>query len=254
MPTVVLLRHGRTAANSSGVLAGWTPDVGLDEAGRKQADEAARRLASVPLARIVASPLQRCQETAAALLPREGRTVRTEDDLGECHYGAWTGRKISELASDPLWRTVQDQPSAVVFPPSPEYSHESLAGMQARAVGALRRIDAEVAAEHGERAVWVAVSHGDVIKALLADALGQHLDLFQRISVGPASISVVRYTARRPFVLRIGDRGGVLDDLVPPEPAEGQQSGDAVPGGETGATTGGGTAGAAARASATPAD
>ncbi|MFC6707028.1 histidine phosphatase family protein [Flexivirga alba] len=232
MATVLLLRHGRTTSNTSGVLAGWTPGVGLDETGERQVSEVRKRLEQLPIVRIVSSPLQRCQETAAAIgagLP--DITVETDERLGECRYGAWTGRKIGDLAKDDLWRTVQDHPSAAVFPPSPDFANESLAQMSARAVAATREIDAAVQAEHGPKAIWVAVSHGDVIKALLADALGSHLDQFQRIVVAPASVSAVRYTARRPFVIRVNDTTGDLTDI----PDKSTPSGDATPGGETGA-------------------
>ena len=234
MATVLLLRHGRTTANSSGVLAGWTPGVGLDDTGRSQVEAVAARLTDLPLARIVASPLQRCQETAAAVSASREVDLVTDDALGECRYGAWTGRPIKELAKDPLWSTVQSQPSAVTFPSSQEYEHESMAQMQTRAVQTVRRIDAEVEAEHGPQAVWVAVSHGDVIKAVLADALGTHLDLFQRISVNPASLSVVRYTTSRPYVLRVNDNSSSVADLVPTKAQA--TSTDATPGGATGSS------------------
>ncbi|NNG41020.1 MSMEG_4193 family putative phosphomutase [Flexivirga sp. ID2601S] len=231
MPTVLLVRHGRTTANTSGVLAGWTPGIGLDETGREQVQRLGDHLAGLPIVRVVSSPLQRCQETAAAILAaRDGGEVVTDDRLGECRYGGWTGGKISDLTKDPLWRTVQDHPSAVTFPPSDTFEHESLREMSARAVAAVRDTDAAIGAEHGERALWVAVSHGDVIKAVLADALGTGLDAFQRIVAGPASVSVVQYTARRPFVLRLNDNLGQLRDLVTAPPA----SGDATPGGVTG--------------------
>ncbi|MDE9366517.1 MSMEG_4193 family putative phosphomutase [Luteipulveratus sp. YIM 133132] len=233
MATVLLLRHGRTAANSSGVLAGWTEGVGLDYTGRDQAAAVGERLRDLPIVRVVTSPLQRCQETAAAVVGDRSVPTTTDVDLGECRYGAWTGRSIGELAKDPLWRVVQEQPSAVTFPESPDFAHESMAQMQARAVRAVRRIDAEVEAEHGPRAVWLAISHGDVIKAVLADALGTHLDLFQRISVSPASLSGIRYTTSRPFVVRINDNSASVADLVPRE--QQAASGDATPGGETGA-------------------
>lgn len=234
MATVLLLRHGRTTSNADGVLAGWTPGVGLDEVGVQQAVEARKRLEQLPIARIVSSPLQRCQETAAAVAAGIGGVpVQTDDRLGECRYGAWTGRKISELSKDPLWRTVQDHPAAAVFPASPDFEHESLAQMSARAVSAVRELDAAVEREHGPKAVWVAVSHGDVIKAVLADALGTHLDQFQRVLVGPASVSVVRYTPRRPFVIRVNDASGDLTDVLD----KSDPSGDATPGGESGATS-----------------
>jgi probable phosphomutase (TIGR03848 family) len=219
VPTVLLVRHGRTSANASGTLAGWTPGIGLDDTGRAQAQALAGRLATVPLAALVTSPLQRCQETAAELLavPGPKGTARPatviDDRLGEARYGDWTGRPLKELVKEPLWRVVQAHPSAVTFPGE---HGESMLGMQLRAVEAVRQYDAAVGREHGDDAVWVAVSHGDIIKSLLADALGMHLDAFQRIVVDPCSVSVVRYTPLRPFALRINDTGGDLSALVPP--------------------------------------
>lgn len=233
MATLLLLRHGRSSANTAGVLAGWTPDIHLDDTGRQQVERLAQQLGGVPIARIVASPLERCQETAAAVAAPHGLAVVTDPDLGECKYGAWTGRKISELSKDPLWRTVQDHPAAAIFPPSDDFESEGLAGMHARTVAAVRRVDAQVEAEHGPSAVWCAVSHGDVIKAILADALGLHLDQFQRIVTGPASLSVVRYTPTRPFVVRVNDQVGDVADLMP---SVQDTSGDATPGGATGTT------------------
>ncbi len=222
MPTVLLVRHGRTAANTSGVLAGWTPGIGLDDHGRAQVEALGDRIASagVTVSRVVSSPLQRCQETAAIVVAKaaDGIPVEADDRLGEARYGSWTGRKLSELAKEDLWRTVQDQPSAVRFPDGDEFPGESMAQMQSRALDAMRSLDAEVEKAHGADAVWVAVSHGDVIKAILADAAGAHLDQFQRIQVDPASVSVVRYTARRPFLLRSNDNGGDLGGLKPPPP------------------------------------
>ena len=219
MPTVLLVRHGRTTANASGVLAGWTPGVLLDDAGQSQASALAARMAVLPLAAVVASPLERCQQTAGALTAVLGPggadrpTVVSEERLGECRYGDWTGRELKSLVKEPLWKVVQAHPSAAVFP-GPE--GESMRAMQQRALDAVREWDTRVAAEHGDDALWVAVSHGDVIKAILADALGTHLDSFQRIVVDPASVSVVRYTPTRPFVLRSNDSGGDLGALIPP--------------------------------------
>jgi probable phosphomutase (TIGR03848 family) len=136
--------------------------------------------------------------------------IRSEKALTECDYGEWQGRQLRELAKLALWKVVQSNPSAATFP-----GGESLAQMQARAVDAVRRRDAAVTAAHGAGAVWVAVSHGDVIKSLLADALGMHLDLFQRIQVDPASISVIRYTEARPYVLSSNTHEGDLSWLAP---------------------------------------
>ena len=217
MAICILLRHGRTKANADGTLAGWSPRVGLDETGLEQARRVGERLAGTALAAVVSSPLQRCAETAAAVLAAQpaDRTVarHTEDRLGEARYGAWTGRPLAELAKEPLWRQVQDEPSRVTFPAHDEFEHEAMAHMQTRAVSAVEGWDARVEAEHGPGAVWVAVSHGDVIKAVLAHTLAAPLDDFQRIVVDPASLSIVHRTAQRPFVLRMNDTGSDPVDL-----------------------------------------
>jgi probable phosphomutase (TIGR03848 family) len=227
--TVILLRHGRTTANTGGVLAGWTPGVQLDETGTAQVQALAARLAPVPLAAVVSSPLERCRQTAGAVVAGRELEVQTDDRLGEARYGDWTGRPIKELAKDPLWTVVQQHPSAAVFP-GPE--GEGLAQTQARAVAAVREWNARL----GKDAVWLACSHGDVIKAVLADALGMHLDSFQRIVADPASISVVSYTDTRPFVLRMNDTGGDVAALVPPPKRRRGKaaSSDAVVGGGAG--------------------
>src|SRR6478735_4577001 len=232
MATVILVRHGRTTANASGTLAGRTPGVRLDETGAGQAERTGERLAVVPLVAAVTSPLERCRQTTKAILAAQPGSLRatTERGLTECDYGEWQGRSLKDLAKEKLWATVQAQPSAVTFP-----GGESMVAMQARAVSAVRRRDALVEAEHGAGAVWVAVSHGDLIKSILADALGMHLDLFQRLHVDPASISIVRYTASRPFVLTTNSHAGDLSWLAPP-PAKkrGRASTDAVVGGGAG--------------------
>lgn len=212
VPTVLLVRHGRSAANSTGVLAGRSPGVALDDAGREQAAATGRRLAGLPIAGVVSSPLERCRQTADALVAALGRQVDVEvdDRLIECGYGDWTGEELKKLAKNPLWKVVQGHPSAATFP-----GGESIREMQARAVDAVRYWDARVSAEAGPQALWVAVSHGDVIKAILADALGAHLDAFQRIVVDPASVSAITYTPLRPFVVRLNDSGD-LSGLAPP--------------------------------------
>ena len=233
MATVILLRHGRTSANASGTLAGRTPGVHLDEVGRCQAERAAERLAVVPLAELVTSPMERCKETAKAVAARQAARprVRTDKALTEWDYGEWQGRKLRELARLSLWKTVQANPSAATFP-----GGESLSEMQGRAVSAVRRRDAAVSAAQGAEAVWLAVSHGDLIKSVIADALGMHLDLFQRIQVDPAAISVIRYTDARPYVLATNTHEGDLSWLAPPDPGRKR----ARPKADPGAAVGGG--------------
>jgi probable phosphomutase (TIGR03848 family) len=231
MATVILVRHGRTTANATGVLAGRTAGVKLDETGLAQAARAAERLAPIPLAAVVSSPLERCRQTAKSIMGAQTGplTVSTERGITECDYGEWQGRALKDLAREKLWATVQSQPSAAVFP-----GGESLGAMQARAVAAVRRHDGAIESGHGAGAVWVAVSHGDIIKSVLADALGMHLDLFQRLNVDPASISIVRYTAARPYVLATNTHEGDLSWLAPRPGRRSRRATDAAVGGGAG--------------------
>ncbi|MFI9204530.1 histidine phosphatase family protein [Streptomyces sp. NPDC053048] len=239
MPTLILVRHGRSTANTAGVLAGWTPGVALDERGAAQAAGLPARLAGIPLAAVVTSPLQRCRETLAPLLAaRPELAPHTEERIGECDYGDWSGRKLSELADEPLWETVQRHPSAAAFP-----GGESLRAMQSRAVDAVREWNERIERDHGEQAVYLMCTHGDLIKAIVADALGLHLDQFQRITADPCSVTAIRYTRLRPYLLRLADTGD-LSGLAPREMAgeeageEGREQGhseDAAVGGGAGA-------------------
>jgi len=232
MPTVILVRHGRSTANAEGVLAGWSPGVALDDSGRDQAAALAARLAALPLAAAITSPLQRCRETIRPLLDtRPELPVHLEERIGECRYGEWTGRKLAELADEPMWSTVQRYPSAAVFPGE---GGESIRAMQSRAVDGVRAWNDRVEEEYGPDALYLMCSHGDIIKSVAAEALGMHLDHFQRLAIDPCSITVIRYTSQRPFLLRLGDTGE-LTGLVPPEKSAGPAAGDAVVGGGTGA-------------------
>lgn len=222
--TVILIRHGRSTANTSGLLAGRTPGVGLDDRGRGQAEDLPKRLASVlgDLTAVVRSPLQRCAETVDPLLSaRADIDAITEPGLAEVDYGDWSNRKITELVAEPLWKVVQQQPSAAVFP-----GGEGLMDVSRRATATVRELDRVHGGDDGH-GLWIACSHGDVIKAILADALGMHLDQFQRIVVDPASISVVHYGSSRPYVHTVNN-GGVLD--LPRAPMKA----DATVGGSTG--------------------
>jgi probable phosphoglycerate mutase len=203
------VRHGLTASTGT-ALTGWMPGVVLDDRGQAQARALGTRLAGVRLDAIISSPLDRCRQTAEAIAAaHEGPPlpVQLDERVGECHYGDWTGQPLKKLAKEPLWRVVQAHPSAVRFP-----GGESMLGMQDRAVGAIRDWNERL----GREAVYVVCSHGDVIKSILADSLGMHLDMCQRIQVDPCSLSVIRYTPLRPFVLRMNDIAGDVSGLKRP--------------------------------------
>ncbi|CAO5186917.1 putative phosphomutase, MSMEG_4193 family [Frankia sp. AiPs1] len=222
MTTVLLVRHGLTAVTGT-ILLGWTPGVGLDERGAAQASALATRLAGIPLTAIVSSPLDRCQQTADAIAQRrpaavieEGsggacQDVVVDERFGEVRYGDWTGQQLAVLAKDPLWAVVQSHPSAVVFP-GPE--GEALRDTQARSVAAVRAWNERL----GPKATWLLCSHGDVIRTIVADALGMHLDLYHRITIEPCSLTVIHYGERLPLVRRLNDVGGDVTDLLPPPP------------------------------------
>jgi probable phosphomutase (TIGR03848 family) len=240
--TVLLVRHGLTATTGQ-VLTGWTPGISLDDRGQRQAAALAARLAPLTLDAIVSSPLDRCQQTAAAIVAGraaggaagsatglDDQQVLIDDQVGECRYGDWTGKPLTELTRDPLWRVVQDHPSAMTFP-----GGESMRDVQHRAVAAVRGWNERL----GSDAMYLICSHGDVIKAIVADSLGLHLDQSQRIQADPCSLTVIRYTPLRPFLIRMNDTGGGVDDLMrgtSPVPEGAVPESDAVIGGGAGQT------------------
>lgn len=214
MTYVVLIRHARSVANSQGVLAGRS-DTPLDDIGREQARELGQRLADVPLDLVISSPQERAQQTAALVVGDRGAVV-LDEQFAECDYGDWSGAALSELASEPSWEIVQWLPSAAEFP-----AGETMAQMAHRATHRVQQL----VKKHPDDIIWI-VTHGDVIKAVVADALGVHLDHFQRIVVDTASVSVIHYTHKRPFVERLNDTGTIR--LARKEP---ETSGEAVVGG-----------------------
>jgi probable phosphomutase (TIGR03848 family) len=194
--TLLLIRHATTAA--TGKRLGGRTDAALDAAGRAQAEAAAARLADVPLKAVYSSPLRRTRETAELVAARRGLAVLPCEGVIEVDYGGWTDRPLGQLARTKRWGVIQARPSLVSFPEG-----ETIRGMQARAVDA---VEALVAAHPGD-AIAV-VSHADVIKALVAFYVGQPLDCFQRLHVGPASVTVLQLgRGAQPLLLRLGDDG-----------------------------------------------
>jgi probable phosphomutase (TIGR03848 family) len=194
--TLLLIRHGLTDHTGTRLI-GRTPGVSLNDRGRDQAARVAEQLEGFGIRAIVSSPLERCRETAAPLAERRGLRVEVRGGLSETHYGAWTGRTLKQLSRTKFWRTVQYVPSGVRFPEG-----ESLLEVQARAVAETER----VVAEHPSGAV-ACFSHADAIKLLLAHFAGIPLDLFQRLVIDPASLSVIALGSGAPRILRVNDTG-----------------------------------------------
>jgi probable phosphomutase (TIGR03848 family) len=198
------VRHGTTPTTGA-VLPGRAPGLHLAEAGVAQAEAVAARLAALPrVDAVYCSPLERTRETARPIGQARGLPVKVDRGLLECDFGEWTGRPLKELAKEPAWATVQRYPSGFRFP-----GGESFLEMSARITGAVHRL-----AERHPEGVVVAVSHADPIKAAVADALGTHLDLFQRINVSPCSVTAVHYGPTGPAVLAVNSVEP-LSSLVP---------------------------------------
>ena len=200
MTLVFLIRHAHSSANASGILAGRSEGIQLSPLGKRQANDLARRLGPMPIKSLRSSPLERCGQTISPWVKKISQIdpkikVEIDQDLSEVDYGDWTGRKLRALSKETLWKKVQEQPSQVVFPQG-----EGLAAMQGRAMRALHH----GLAKRGKGHVML-VSHGDVLKSIIATSLNMHLDEFQRIVVDPASISILDYSSSRPRLILMND-------------------------------------------------
>lgn len=195
MTRLLLIRHGANDAHKEGVLIGWTPGVHLNQEGRAQAEALARRLAPVEIAAMYASPLERTLETAEIVAAPHDLPVVVREDLGEVRLGRWTGQPLEKLRKRRLWRKVQFVPSAMRFP-----GGESFQEVQARIVAEVEHL----CSEHPEQTIAI-VSHADVLKAVVAYTIGLHLDLFQRLVIAPASLTVLDLGGLMPRLLCLND-------------------------------------------------
>lgn len=205
MPKIVLIRHAHSTANAAGVLSGQMPNVHLSKSGQEQAERLAERLGKLTISQVQVSPMDRCTETLAPWLAKYGKnvTLLTEPNLIEVDYGKWSGKKLSTLSRAKLWRKVQGQPSAVTFPEG-----ESLAQMQVRAMKTVHDFFAS------DLELTIMVSHGDVIKAIVASSMGMHLDDFQRIVIDPASITILESNGGAIRLTRLNDSDSTVSELL----------------------------------------
>jgi probable phosphoglycerate mutase len=205
VPKIVLIRHAHSTANAAGVLSGQLPNVHLSKSGQEQAERLAERLGKLTIAEVQVSPMDRCSETLAPWLAKYGKgvTVNLEPNLIEVDYGNWSGKKLATLSRAKLWRKVQGQPSAVTFP-----NGESLAQMQVRAMKTVHDFFAT------DLEMTIMVSHGDVIKAIVASSMGMHLDDFQRIVIDPASITILESNGGAIRLTRLNDSDSSVSELL----------------------------------------
>ena len=205
MPKIVLIRHAHSTANAAGVLSGQLPNVHLSKSGKEQAERLAERLGKLTIAQVHVSPMDRCSETLAPWLAKYGKgvTVISEPNLVEVDYGKWSGKKLATLSRAKLWRKVQGQPSAVTFPDG-----EGLAQMQVRAMKTVHDFFTS------DLEMTIMVSHGDVIKAIVASSMGMHLDDFQRIVIDPASITILESSGGAIRLTRLNDSDSSVSELL----------------------------------------
>jgi probable phosphoglycerate mutase len=207
---LVLIRHAHSEANAAGILSGRLPNVHLSEKGLAQSEQLAVRLGNFPVSNLRISPMERCFETISPwinsiVMPNNPRFEPIiDEELTEVDYGLWSGKKLSILSKNKLWKTVQESPSRMYFPKG-----EGIAQMQSRAMTSVHQ-----AVSSKAKGAAVIVSHGDVIKSIVASALGMHLDEFQRIVIDPASISILDYSTMKPRVLLLNDSRAVVTELL----------------------------------------
>lgn len=220
MTEFLLIRHGANEYTRTNKLAGWTPEVHLNDHGRAQAAALGQYLAKRTIHALYASPLERTVETAQAVLEHHPELpLQLLEDVGEVRYGAWQGQELGKLAQHKLWRSVQMAPSRVRFP-----GGEAMREVQIRAVGAIERLY-----EKHPRSTVAVVSHSDVIKMIVAHYLGVHLDLFQRINVSPASLTIISLGAGRAMIEQINETSYLPKEEKPTDqPAEKSKGGEDV--------------------------
>jgi probable phosphomutase (TIGR03848 family) len=213
MTRIVLLRHAHSSANAKAILAGRAPGVDLSDRGRKESQDVAKRLKEINFSLIRVSPMERCAQTIEPLIAHLSKSggakpiIEVESDLVEVDYGKWTGRKLSILSKDKAWKVVQNTPSAMYFPDG-----EGLLDVQARAMRALNS-----AANAPGTGVKLLVSHGDVIKSIVASVLGTHLDHFQKIVIDPASLTVLDFNGVDYRVLTLNSTTAPIADFLKEE-------------------------------------
>ena len=202
MARIVLLRHAHSVANEKNLLAGRTPGIALSKTGRDQALQLVNRLGAITFDEIAVSPMQRCRETIDPWLTSSNAKSRvvTDDSISEVDYGSWSGKSLASLRRKSEWKVVQDFPSQMVFPEG-----ESLLEMQGRALSGFYRLNSVKG--KGPRLL---VSHGDVIKSIVAHCLGMHLDQFQRLVIEPASITIIDTDNGMSRLVRFNDAKGFL--------------------------------------------
>ena len=208
MARLVFLRHAHSSANDAGILSGQLPGVSLSTKGKKQATQLVERIGSSNFDSVRISPLQRCEETITPWLSSKYskgiKNYQIDDALIEMDYGSWSGRKLSSLSREKLWKEIQNRPSTVQFPQG-----ERMRAMQKRA---LSSVFASI--EEKKNGTHLFVSHGDVLKAIVASLLKMKLDDFQSLVIDPASLTVIDFDGEKSRLLAFNDSHSPLAPMT----------------------------------------
>lgn len=199
MARLVFIRHAHSTANDAGILSGQLPGISLSKKGKKQAQELVERLGASSFDSIRVSPMQRCEETIAPWInsrySRGMKSYQIDESLIEMNYGTWSGRKLSSLSREKMWKEIQERPSTVQFPQG-----ERMKAMQKRALMSISD-----ALEEKKNGTHLFVSHGDVLKALVASLLKMKLDDFQSLVIDSASVTVIDFDGSKSRLLAFND-------------------------------------------------
>jgi broad specificity phosphatase PhoE len=196
--TLILVRHGQTDWNIGGRYMGWR-DEGLNEEGLRQAGMLARRLGRWPISAVFCSPLKRAVSTAEAIAGCHSLRVQTVEELGEMRIGDWEGMYAGDIAAryPELWKTWRMNPGDFRMP-----GGESLGEVRERAVRAFNRM-----MDGAEGRMVVAVTHDVVVRLLAAYCLGVSADIYRRLEVGNASITVIEQAGDKCRLRVLNDTG-----------------------------------------------
>ena len=208
MSRLVFLRHAHSMANDQGVLSGRLPGISLSKSGFTQAESLIERLGASSFDEILVSPMERCSQTISPWLQSKYSNgvgeYRLEDNLNEVDYGLWSGRKLSKLSKDPLWKVIQSTPSKVQFPEG-----EKIKAAQRRALNSIHEAHAKK-----KSGSYLFVSHGDIIKSTIAALIGLPLDSFQNLIVNPASLTVIDFDGNSGRLLSYNDTHSCVAPLL----------------------------------------
>lgn len=207
MPVIILLRHAHSAANDVGLLTGRMPGISLSKKGFTQANELIERIGGGSVDRLHISPIERCQLTIDPWLKSKHSSTLSgfsiDESLTEIDFGDWSGRKLSSLRREKLWKSVQNRPSQVTFP-----NGESFRSAQRRAFSGVQAI----ADARGSK-VNLLLSHSDTIKLIVSKFLGMKLDSFQQLQINPASFTILNFSKNGVSLVTLNNMGSLKELL-----------------------------------------